>query len=126
MVRYSFTAVDFHHLRLAGLPAHRDAPKALLSMREVVTASRMNLILRRPCSGPLEGRTPLIQPGFNFFTRSQVGVQGSLVDAVALDVESPGGLSPPGAPRSVREPLDSYGSRCSAVSMAELPVGKER
>ena len=41
-------------------------------------------------------------------------------------VESPGGLSPPGAPRSVREPLDSYGSRCSAVSMAEPPVGKER
>src|ERR1700751_1434867 len=40
-------------------------------------------------------------------------------------VESPGGLSPPGAPRSVREPLDSYGSRCSAVSMAEPPVGKE-
>ena len=41
-------------------------------------------------------------------------------------VESPRGLSPPGAPRSVREPLDSYGSRCSAVSMAGLPVGKER
>src|SRR5262249_11770028 len=40
-------------------------------------------------------------------------------------VESPGGLSPPGAPRSVREPLDSYGSRCSAVSMTELPVGEE-
>ena len=40
-------------------------------------------------------------------------------------VESPGGLPPPGAPRSVREPLNSYGSRCSAVSMAELPVGKE-
>jgi Transposase DDE domain len=39
-------------------------------------------------------------------------------------VESPGGLCPPGAPRSVREPLDSYGSRCSAVSMTELPVGK--
>src|ERR1035437_9302089 len=31
------------------------------------------------------------------------------------DVESPGGISPPGAPRSVREPLDSHGSRCSAV-----------
>src|SRR5262249_33915208 len=42
-----------------------------------------------------------------------------------LYVESPGGLSPPGAPRSVREPLDSYGSRCSAVSMTELPVGEE-
>jgi hypothetical protein len=46
--------------------------------------------------------------------------------AFVTHVESPGGLSPPGAPRSVREPLDSYGSRCSAVSMAELPVGKER
>src|SRR6516165_8159849 len=34
-------------------------------------------------------------------------------------VESPGGFSPAGAPRTVREPLDSYGSRCSAVSMAE-------
>jgi hypothetical protein len=33
--------------------------------------------------------------------------------------ESPGGFSPAGAPRTVREPLDSYGSRCSAVSMAE-------
>src|SRR6516225_5334396 len=40
-------------------------------------------------------------------------------------VESPGGLSPPGAPRSVREPLGSYGSRGSAVSMAELPMGEE-
>jgi dienelactone hydrolase len=40
-------------------------------------------------------------------------------------VESPRGLSPPGATRSVREPLDSYGSRCSAVSMTELPVGEE-
>jgi hypothetical protein len=30
-------------------------------------------------------------------------------------VESPGGISPPGAPRTVREPLDSHGSRCSAV-----------
>ena len=34
-------------------------------------------------------------------------------------------LSLPGARRSVREPLDSYGSRCSAVSMTELPVGEE-
>src|SRR5216684_1262796 len=35
-------------------------------------------------------------------------------------VESPGGLSPPGAPRTVREPLDSYGSRCSAVAIERL------
>src|SRR3981189_406274 len=49
----------------------------------------------------------------------------SVAFGTALPVESPGGVSPPGAPRSVREPLDSYGSRCSAVSMAEPPVGKE-
>ena len=41
-------------------------------------------------------------------------------------VESRGGISPPGAPRSVREPLDSHGSRCSAVSMAQLPMSEER
>ena len=40
-------------------------------------------------------------------------------------VEAAGEVSPPGAPRSVREPLDSYGSRCAAVSMTELPVGEE-
>ena len=34
-----------------------------------------------------------------------------------IEVEWPGGLSPPGSPRTVREPLDSYGSRCSAISM---------
>src|SRR6201987_5492068 len=41
-------------------------------------------------------------------------------------VESPGGISPPGAPRSLRDPLDSHGSRCSAVSMAQLPMSEER
>ena len=35
----------------------------------------------------------------------------------AAFVESRGGISPPRAPRTVREPLDSYGSRCSAVAM---------
>src|SRR5450759_4368273 len=30
---------------------------------------------------------------------------------------APGGISPPGAPRTVREPLDSHGSRCSAVGI---------
>ena len=29
--------------------------------------------------------------------------------------ESPGGISPPGAPKTVREPLNSHGSRCSTV-----------
>jgi peptide/nickel transport system substrate-binding protein len=34
-----------------------------------------------------------------------------------LDVESPGGISPPGAPRTVHDPLESHGSRCSAVAV---------
>ena len=33
-------------------------------------------------------------------------------------VESPGGLSPPGAPKTVHDRLESHGSRCSAVAMA--------
>src|SRR5262252_3170643 len=32
-------------------------------------------------------------------------------------VESPEGISPPGAPRTVRDPLESHGSRCSAVAL---------
>jgi len=32
--------------------------------------------------------------------------------------ESRGGFSPPRAPRTVREPLDSHGSRCSTVALA--------
>src|ERR1700730_19054767 len=35
----------------------------------------------------------------------------------SANVESRGGISPPRAPRHVREPLDSYGSRCSAGAM---------
>jgi hypothetical protein len=34
-----------------------------------------------------------------------------------VNVESRGGISPPRAPRTVREPLDSHGSRCSAVAV---------
>src|SRR6266700_1990628 len=34
--------------------------------------------------------------------------------SVAND-ESPGGISPPGAPRTVHDPLESHGSRCSTV-----------
>jgi hypothetical protein len=45
--------------------------------------------------------------------------------AVDDEGESPEGISPPGAPRTVREPLDSYGSRCSAVPVTEQPVGEE-
>jgi hypothetical protein len=43
----------------------------------------------------------------------------------AID-ESPEGVSPSGAPRTAREPLDSYGSRCSAVAMAYRQRGEIR
>src|SRR6266446_1002533 len=32
-------------------------------------------------------------------------------------VESPEGISPPGAPRTMHDPLESHGSRCSAVAL---------
>jgi hypothetical protein len=38
--------------------------------------------------------------------------------ATGKPVESPEGLSPPGAPRTVHDPLESHGSRCSAVAIA--------
>src|SRR4029453_1269850 len=34
------------------------------------------------------------------------------------NVESPRGIAPPGAPKTVHDPLESHGSRCSAVAMA--------
>src|SRR5215472_601248 len=36
--------------------------------------------------------------------------------AFVTHVESPGGISPPGAPRTVHDPLESHGSRCSTVA----------
>src|SRR5436309_13909727 len=44
-------------------------------------------------------------------------------------VESPGGISPPGAPRTVHDPLESHGFRCSAVAMSNgfaLSTGSSR
>ena len=46
-------------------------------------------------------------------------------EALDITVESPRGLSHPGAPRTVREPLDSHGSRCPAVAMAYWPMREE-
>ena len=48
----------------------------------------------------------LRQFGKNMLTRS-----------FTVRVESPGGISPPGAPRTVHDPLESHGSRCSAVTL---------
>jgi len=64
------------------------------------------------------------EPRRRSLDRTDTG-RSALVAGTGLHVESPRGFSPLGAPRSVREPLDSYGSRCSAGSMTELPVGEE-
>ena len=39
--------------------------------------------------------------------------------------ESRGGISPPRAPKTVREPLNSHGFRCSASDIHEPPMSKE-
>src|SRR5260370_2605051 len=62
-----------------------------------------------PC---LPSRAPVVYGSYQGISCRQ-----RRLSTAAEDVESPGGVSPPGAPRTVREPLDSYGSRCSAVSM---------
>ena len=60
----------------------------------------------------------------SFFDRSTMSVRCPLstrsrpnccTTASDMTDESPGGISPPGAPKTVREPLDSHGSRCSTV-----------
>src|SRR5258705_2937006 len=53
------------------------------------------------------------RPGdFRFLRYSGLVV---LTASLSESVESPGGISPPGAPKTVREPLESHGSRCSTV-----------
>src|SRR6516225_5822376 len=42
--------------------------------------------------------------------------EGLDFDESTAVVESPGGIAPPGAPRTVHDPLESHGSRCSAVA----------
>src|SRR5262245_9843823 len=49
--------------------------------------------------------------------------KAALAVSLSAHVESPGGLSPPGAPSTVRERLDSYGSpmsgRCHGIDGSE-------
>src|SRR3954451_23704115 len=39
--------------------------------------------------------------------------------------ESRGGITPPRAPRNVREPLRSYGSQCPALAIQKRPMSKQ-
>ena len=50
------------------------------------------LILRKPQSGCLEGRTALIQPVVNFLTASQAGVQGARPSLALLGWTAPDGI----------------------------------
>jgi len=51
-----------------------------------------------------------------YWGTADIGLRWRREGSVAI-VESRGGISPPRAPRTVREPLDSHGSRCSAVAI---------
>src|SRR4249919_1490250 len=55
-------------------------------------------------------------PCGDFSLRMKCGLD-LLTESISHFVESPEGLSPSGAPRTVLEPLDSHGSRCSAIAM---------
>ena len=61
----------------------------------------------------------LLAISLRFGDRPQLGVDLPSPDRhLGVEfVESPGGISPPGAPRTVHDPLESHGSRCSAVAM---------
>src|ERR1700726_407421 len=64
---------------------------------------------------PLTSFTAL-QKGGRYRINSGQTAPSGLTSSAAFD-ESPGGISPPGAPRTVHDPLESHGSRCSAVAM---------
>ena len=53
----------------------------------------------------------------NLTTAKALGLTVPDIGLWAGFVESRGGIAPPRAPKTVREPLNSYGSRCSAVAM---------
>jgi hypothetical protein len=82
-------------------PAHRVAREGIHTVVFTGSLAASNPIGAYRGDGSEETRSP-----FGFAASHESG-----------NVEWPGGLSPPGSPRTVREPLDSYGSRCSAISM---------
>ena len=84
---------------------HRNGPRAVRIWRLLQTDPRRN-VHRLQCASAimLVPAASLRKTMRNLRLQCEIG-------------ESPGGISPPGAPRTVREPLDSHGSRCSAVEM---------
>src|SRR3954447_6663655 len=64
------------------------------------------------------------------FTRSPISALSNwarlaIMPNTSSPSESRGGISPPRAPRTVREPLDSYGSQHPAATVQKRPVGEE-
>jgi len=84
-------------------PIWRSAGWAPVSSSKVVQAR----LLAHPGRGSQYRQSPIIGYDPTFRERA----------LTAESVESPGGISPPGAPRTVHDPLESHGSRCSAVAM---------
>src|SRR6476659_1689519 len=64
-------------------------------------------------------------PDASTMSESGIGTSGLLQLLTAGIGESRGGISPPRAPKTVREPLDSHGFRCSASDIHETPMRKE-
>jgi hypothetical protein len=89
-------------------------------------------VVARGLIGPAACRRDdnFVTPSINALARRPTGVLAPPASLAAADkttarpeskaefVESPRGISPPGAPRTVHDPLESHGSRCSAVAMA--------
>ncbi len=76
--------------------------------------SRACLLLPYLCLLLLQQRTYQSRHFISCFDSVGASASTALTSAIG---ESPGGISLPGAPRTVREPLDSHGSRCSAGEM---------
>ena len=103
-----FTCTSRGNLRRTGctvppftsIAEHRERRMAYESIPDL-------LVHRDRCTAKVLGRSPGI---------AEIDRPTSIAEGDA-HVESPGGISPPGAPRTVHDPLESHGSRCSAVAM---------
>lgn len=84
--------------------------------------ARGRRLLMRQC--PQLGRTCL---GFNVCDEPGAAQEASAGSAAheGASGEPARGITPPAAPRTVREPLGSHRSRCSTVSMIQGPMSEE-
>ena len=82
----------------------------------------------KPCpwDAPTYPAEKKAQPaGMNLYGNTAYRHQCPVSIILAGRVESPKGTAPSGSHRSVREPLDSYGSSCLSFSKTEIPVREQ-